>query len=81
MMDRKTFFSQMLTPGTVPCTLFGVCVGLLFAVLLLTIGAGKTLVIGLFCLVGAFIGGVKDKAAFVRRIVLFFHRGDADHYE
>ena len=73
-MDRKTFFSQLLTPGTVPCTIFGVAVGLIFALLLLTIGVGKTLIIGLFCLVGAFIGGVEDKAGFVRRIFLFFHR-------
>ena len=76
MMDKKTFFAQMLTPGTVPCTVFGVAVGLVFAVLCLTIGVGKTLLIGLFCLVGAFIGGVKDKAGFVRRIILFFQRGD-----
>ena len=74
MMDRKTFLSQMLTPGTVPCTIFGVAVGLIFALLLLTIGVGTTLIIGLFCLVGAVIGGVKDKAGFVRKIILFFHR-------
>ena len=74
MMDRKTFFSQMLTPGTVPCTIFGVVVGLIFALLLLTIGVGKTLIIGLFCLAGAFIGGVKDKVGFVRKIILFFHQ-------
>ena len=73
MMDRKTFFSQMLTPGTVPCTIFGIVVGLIFALLLLTIGVGKTLIIGLFCLAGAFIGGVKDKVGFVRKIILFFH--------
>ena len=77
-MDRKTFFSQLLTPGTVPCTIFGVAVGLIFALLLLTIGVGKTLIIGLFCLVGAFIGGVKDKTGFVRRIILFFHRGKTE---
>ena len=79
-MDIKAFFSQMLTPGTGPCMLFGVFVGLVFAVLCLTIGLGKTLMIGLFCLVGAFIGGVKDKQAFVRNIILFFHRGE-DRYE
>ena len=77
-MDRKTFFSQLLTPGTVPCTIFGVAVGLIFALLLLTIGVGKTLIIGLFCLVGAFVGGVKDKQAFVRRVVTFFHRDGMD---
>ena len=75
-MDKKNFFSQMFTPGTVPCAVFGMAVGLLFAVLCLTIGVGKTLLIGLFCLVGAFIGGVKDKGGFVRSIILFFHRGE-----
>ena len=76
MMDKKSFFSQMLTPGTVPCTLFGMAVGLVFAVLCLTIGVGKALLIGLFCLCGAFIGGVKDKPGFIRSVILFFHRGE-----
>ena len=61
MMDLKTFVSQMLTPGTVPCTLFGAALGLIFAVLCLTVGVGPALLIALFCLIGAFIGGVKDK--------------------
>ena len=74
MMDLKSFFSQMLTPGTGACALFGAVVGLIFAVLCLTIGVGKALLIGIFCLIGAFIGGVKDKAGFVRGIILFFHR-------
>lgn len=81
MMDMKNLLSQMLTTGTRMCALFGAAVGLVFAVLCLTIGVGKSLLIGLFCLVGAFIGGVKDKGAFIRRIVLFFHRDGADHYE
>jgi len=76
MMDKKNFFSQMMTPGTVPCALFGMAIGLVFAVLCLTLGVGKTLLIGLFCLVGAFVGGVKDKAGFVRKVILFFHRGE-----
>ena len=75
-MDKKNFFSQIFTPGTVPCALFGMAVGLLFAVLCLTIGVGKTVLIGLFCLVGAFVGGVKDKAGFIRKLILFFHRGE-----
>ncbi len=76
MMDKKSFFAQIFTPGTVPCALFGMAVGLLFAVLCLTVGVGKTALIGLFCLVGAFVGGVKDKAGFIRRVILFFHRGE-----
>jgi len=75
-MDKKNFFAQIFTPGTVPCALFGMVVGLLFAVLWLTVGVGKTVLIGLFCLVGAFVGGVKDKAGFIRKIILFFHRGE-----
>ena len=78
MMDLRTFVSQMFTPGTALCTLFGIAVGLIFAVLCLTIGVGKALLIGLFCLVGAFVGGVKDKQAFVRRVVTFFHRDGMD---
>lgn len=74
MMNMKSFFSQMFTPGTVPCAIFGMAVGTVFAVLWLTIGVGKALLIGVFCLVGAFVGGVKDKGAFVRRIAGFFHR-------
>lgn len=81
MMDMKTFVSQMLTPGTVPCTIFGAAIGLIFAVLCLTIGVGKALLIGLFCLIGAFIGGVKDKAGFARKVILFFHRDGSDRYE
>ena len=76
MMDMKAFFSQMFTPGTAPCAIFGMAVGAVFAVLCLTIGVGKALLIGAFCLVGAFVGGVKDKAAFIRKMILFFHRGD-----
>jgi len=74
MMDMKSFVSQMFTPGTVPCTVFGMAVGVVFAVLCLTIGVGKALLIGAFCLVGAFIGGVKDKTAFVKKVAGFFHR-------
>ena len=81
MMDMKTFVSQMLTPGTVPCTIFGAAIGLIFAVLCLTIGVGKALLIGLFSLNGAFMGGVKDKAGFVRKVILFFHRDGSDRYE
>ena len=80
MMDKKTFFAQLFTPGTVPCTLLGAGIGLLFAILCMTIGIGRTLVVGLFCLVGAFIGGVKDKKAFIANIVFFFRR-DENGYE
>lgn len=79
-MDFKNFFSQMLTPGTVPCAVFGAGIGLVFAVLCMTIGVFKSMLIGVFCLIGAFIGGVKDKAGFIRKIILFFHKDDSQVY-
>ena len=81
MMDFRKLLSQILTIGTPACALFGAVIGIVFAILCLTIGVGKALVIGIFCLICAFIGGVKDKKEFVRSVVLFFHRGDADRYE
>lgn len=81
MMDFRKLLSQILTVGTPACALFGAAIGIVFAILCLTIGVSKALVIGIFCLLGAFIGGVKDKKEFVRSVVLFFHRGDADRYE
>ena len=81
MMDWKTFIAQMLTPGTRACALFGALVGIVFAVLCLTLGVGKTVLIGLFCLIGAFVGGVKDKTGFIRRMILFFHRDGSNRYE
>lgn len=80
MIDIKTFMNQMFTPGTIPCTILGAALGLIFAVLCLTIGVGAALIIALFCLIGALIGGVKDKKAFIRKAILFFHRGE-DRYE
>ena len=80
MMDMKTFVNQMFTPCTVPCMILGAVLGLIFAVLCLTIGVGAALVTALFCLIGAFIDGVKDKKPFIRNAILFFHRGE-DRYE
>ena len=80
MMDLKTFVNQMLTPGTVLCTLFGMALGLIFAVLCLTIGVGAALLIALFCLIGAFIGGVKDKKKFVESVYLFFQHDENSRY-
>ena len=79
MIDMKTFANQMFVPGTVPCTIFGAVMGIVFAILCLTLGLGKALLIGLFCLIGAFLGGVKNKTAFIKRLLLFFHKGE-DRY-
>ena len=78
MKDIRTFIYQMFTPGTVACTVFGAILGIIFAVLCLTIGIGKAVMIGLFCLIGAFIGGVKDKGNFIKKTILFIRR-DSDN--
>lgn len=51
-----------------------------FAVLCLTIGVGAALLIALFCLIGAFIGGVKDKKKFVESVYLFFQHDENSRY-
>lgn len=81
MTNWKTFISQMFVVGTTPCLILCAVLGLIFAVLCLTIGIGKALLIGVFCLIGGFIGGVKDKKAFVIRLVSFFRRDGSDNYE
>lgn len=78
MTDIELFLRRMLTPGTVPCALFGALMGLLIAVLFLTIGVGKTLLVALCCLIGAFIGGVKDKREFMSSIAWRLRRRN-DH--
>ena len=46
MKDLRTVIVQMFTPGTVACTVFGAVLGIVFAVLCLTIGVGKAVLIG-----------------------------------
>jgi uncharacterized membrane protein len=78
-MDFDQFKCQVFVPGTFSCTIFGAVIGLVFAILCLTLGFGKAVLIGVCCLIGAFLGGVRDKSAFVKRTVLFFHK-DRDQY-
>ena len=83
-MNRHDGFENVYEPdahaGSVPCTLFGAALGLIFAVLCLTVGVGPALLIALFCLIGAIIGGVKDKKKFVENIYLFFHHDENGRY-
>ncbi|MBP3655318.1 MAG: DUF2273 domain-containing protein [Clostridia bacterium] len=81
MMDVRSFFSQLLTTGTAACTVFCAVIGFVFAILCLSIGVGKTLIIALFCGIGAFIGGVKDKRAVFMRIKHFFSDDGGDMAE
>ncbi len=65
MSNEKTNKPEFLTPGNTSCALFCAAVGVLIAVLLLTIGFWRTLFIAVMFFLGLFIGGVSDKKAFI----------------
>lgn len=67
-MQIKEFIKRVFTPGTVECAIACALLGIVVAVLLLSIGIWKTLLIVVLVALGAFLGGVKDKKAFIRRI-------------
>lgn len=69
MKNMREIMAMLLKIGTWQATLFFVAIGLVVAILLLTIGFWKTMLILACCLLGAFIGGVKDKKGFIRRIL------------
>ena len=85
MKDVKALVKSMLVIGTPQCGAMGALVGTVLAVLLLTIGLGKTLFIAAFALLGAWVGGVRNKANFIRGIInrSFPEKGEAkvDTYE
>lgn len=60
---------DMFKIGTPQCGAFCAFCGVVLAVLLLTIGLGKTLFIFAFAGIGLFIGLVKDKKNAVRRAI------------
>lgn len=74
MKSFKEVMSTLLEPGSRLSALFYALLGLIVAILLLTIGFWKTLLIVVCCLLGAFIGGVKNKPAFIRGILSAFSR-------
>lgn len=57
---------ELLRWGTPACAAFcGLC-GVVLAILLLTAGFWKTLFITLLCVIGVFVGGVKEKTQWVK---------------
>ena len=79
MRDWKATVQQMFTLGTAACAAFCAVLGVIFAVLCLTIGPGPAVLIAVCFLIGAFIGGVRDKKAFIRDCLNFFHRDENDY--
>jgi len=60
---------KYMTPGTPACAALYAFIGVVLAVLLLTIGVWKTLFILAFGAVGALIGGIGNKQEAVRSVV------------
>ena len=78
MKSLNEWIKEMMTWGTPACGLFcGVC-GVILAILLLSIGFWKTLFVAALCLVGAFLGGVKNKGDFIKNAInrLFPPKGE-----
>lgn len=61
------FWKRVFTPGTMECAVACGLVGIIVALMLLIIGVWKTLLICGLVAVGVFIGGVRDKRAFILR--------------
>ncbi len=76
MEKFKQILSQIFEPGTPASVIAYGLVGVLVAVLFLLIGFWRTLLICVCFAVGAFLGGVKDKRAFIGRILDLFHRDE-----
>lgn len=67
--EKSTFIKRVFTPGTVECAIACALLGIIVALMLLWIGVWRTLLIVVLVAIGAFIGGVKDKKAFIRNIL------------
>lgn len=68
-MRDDGFFSKVFTKGTPHCAIACALLGILIALLLLWAGVWRTLLVVVLVALGAFIGGVKDKKAFLRKLV------------
>lgn len=73
MMDFRGFFQKITETGTPVAMAFYGVLGVIVAILLLLIGFWKTVLVVLCCLGGCFIGGVKDKSAFLRKVFFRFY--------
>lgn len=62
----NAWISQLVRWGTPACAALCGLGGVLLAVLLLTVGFWKTLFIAILCVLGVFVGGVKEKGKWVK---------------
>lgn len=66
--SKKSFGKQLITPGTLPCAIGCVAVAIFTGLLLLWAGIWKTLLVAALVVVGVFVGCVKDKSQFIRKL-------------
>lgn len=74
--EKNGFIKRLFTPGTVECAIGCGVLGIIVALLLLWIGVWRTLLIVVLVAIGVFIGGVKDKRAFLSKLL----NKPNDHY-
>lgn len=63
--SRKAFTARILQVGTAECAIFFAVIAMVLALLFLALGFWKTVLIAVLMAAGLFIGGVKDKKAWV----------------
>lgn len=73
-MRDSGFFVKVFTKGTPQCAIACALLGVLLALLLLWAGVWRTLLVVALVAGGVFIGGVKDKRAFFKKL---FSRADS----
>lgn len=68
MRKNNSFAKRLFTLGTVECAVGCVLVGIFTVLLLLWAGIWQTLLVAAFITAGVFIGGVKNKKQFIRKL-------------
>ena len=63
------FIRDFITLGTPACGLLCAVIGLAIAGMLMTVGLWKTLLAALLAVIGAFVGGVFDKAQWLKDVI------------
>ena len=69
MKSLNDLLREMTTGGTPACGAFCGVIGIVVAILLLTIGFWKMLLVALLCALGVFLGAVKDKTEFCKKVI------------
>lgn len=69
MKDFRESVRKLTEPGSPHAAAFFAILGLIVALLLMLIGFWRTLLVVVCCSVGYFLGAVKEKGEFIRRIL------------